>query len=59
MLCNDVGIVRELCITRANAVLPFCNPFLRGRVEMLCCHSSSTAFDKNREVYLWVWPDTV
>lgn len=59
LLWKDVDIVSELCITRANAVLPFCNLFLRGRVKTLRCHSSSTAFDKNKEVYLWVRPDAV
>lgn len=37
-------------------------PFLWGRVKIpccLCCHSPSTAFDKNKELYLWVRPDTV
>lgn len=64
VMWKDVGIVGELCVTcaRANALLPFFNPFLRGRVKIprcLHCHSSGTAFDKNKEVYLRVRPDTV
>lgn len=64
VIWKDVDVVGELCITCAstNAVLPFFNLFLRGRVKIprcLCCHSSGTTFDKNKEFYLWVRPDTV
>lgn len=64
MIWKDVDIVSELCVTcaSANAMLPFFNPFLRGRVKIPCClhcHSSGTAFDKNKEVYLLVRPGTV
>lgn len=64
VIWKDVDIVGELCVTcaSANAMLPFFNLFLRGRVKIprcLHCHSSGTAFDKNKEVYLRVRPDAV
>lgn len=61
MIWKSVGVVDEFCVTcpSTDAVLLFFNPFLRERVKILCCRSSGTALDRNKEVYLRVRPDTV
>lgn len=60
MIWISVSFVQPLLVL--TLCCQYFNLFLRARVKILlplCCHSHSTAFDKNKEVYLRVRPDPV